>query len=143
MVLIKRENRYFLLKLIKDVVMLCSNCETENSEQAKKCKNCGEDLLVSDKQPVVEKDSVVHMPISGVAFQRATLKKNNSASTSEISTGFYMTIMIATLVFPLIGFIVGYTYMKKSSPAAKKAGKHWLSAGVSVILIYAIVLILN
>jgi uncharacterized membrane protein YvbJ len=123
--------------------MLCSNCQTENSKRAKKCKKCGEKLLVSNKQPVVEQDSVVHMPISGVAFHRATLKKKKSAATSEISTGFYMSIMIATLVFPLIGFIVGYTYIKKSSLAAKKAGKHWVAAGISVILIYAIVLILN
>jgi hypothetical protein len=50
--------------------------------------------------------------------------------------------MVATLILPVIGIVIGLTYIKKDNPDAKKAGKSWLAAAAAVILIYIVSIII-
>lgn len=52
-----------------------------------------------------------------------------------ISIGFNIVIIIATLIFPLIGIAMGFTYYRKDHPEEKKAGKRWLILGIVILLL--------
>ncbi len=107
--------------------MLCPKCETENSDEAESCTNCGEKLgKASEKAP--QSEAVVHQRITGIDL------KPKSVNNSGVSNGLYISILIATVIFPIIGIIMGFTYMRKDHPSAKKAGKNWLIIGAIMIL---------
>ena len=51
-----------------------------------------------------------------------------------------MAIIVGTIIFPIIGIAMGYTYYRKYHPDAKKAGKNWLILG-TIILLFNILLV--
>lgn len=113
--------------------MLCPKCETENSDEAKLCANCGE-RLVRDSEEAPQPEPVAHQRITGIDL------KPNSSKKVGVSNGLYIGIMIATVIFPIIGVIMGFTYMRKDHPSAKRAGKNWLIVG-AVMILFNIILI--
>ncbi len=131
--------------------------ETENKDENEACTNSGESLLndndtvaneaeptevVAEQKPKVETtpEPAVHQRITGVNFQ-----SNASApsDTKVVSNGFYIGVMIATVIFPIIGVIMGFTYLRKTHPSARKAGKSWLIVGSAIILAQVVVLSMN
>ena len=137
--------------------MLCPKCETENKDENETCTNCGESLLndndpaaneaekaevVAEQKPKVESNSepVAHQRITGV-----NLKSDDSTSSDVkvVSNGFYIGVMIATVIFPIVGIIMGFTYLRKVHPSARKAGKSWLIVGSAIILAQVVVLSMN
>ena len=65
-------------------------------------------------------------------------KENETSSTSEkpvVSAGVNLAIIIGTILFPLIGIAMGFTYLRKDDPAAKKAGRNWLILGVLMFIV--------
>ena len=123
--------------------MLCPKCETENKDENETCANCGESLLndndndndndlvaseaehadvVAAQKPEAEAnpEPVVHQRITGVNLKSTDAK---SSDVKVVSNGFYIGVMIATVIFPIIGIIMGFTYLRKTHPSARKAGK--------------------
>lgn len=113
--------------------MLCPKCKTENSDEAKLCINCGA-RLVNDSVDTPQSEAEVHQRIVGIDLKPKSPKK------SGVSNGLYIGVMIATVIFPIIGVIMGFTYMRKDHPSAKKAGKNWLVVGAVMILFNIILL---
>lgn len=137
--------------------MLCPKCETENKVENETCTNCGENLL-NDNDPVANEaehtevaaeqkpkvqtnpEPVVHQRITGVDLKPAD---STSSDVKVVSNGFYIGVMIATVIFPIIGIIMGFTYLRKVHPSARKAGKSWLIVGSAIILAQVVVLSMN
>ncbi|MDH5480036.1 MAG: hypothetical protein OEX11_04660 [Nitrosomonas sp.] len=132
--------------------MLCPKCGTENTDQAELCINCkeslsGEELLTSTKdtneKPIasVANESAVepnhHQRITGIDFQSDVDVINDKP---VVSSGLNIFIIIGTLILPIIGVIMGFTYLRKDHPEAKKAGKSWLILGGIMILVNIILI---
>ena len=65
-------------------------------------------------------------------------EKNENASDNEkpvVSSGQNIAIIIGTILFPVIGIAMGYTFYRKDNPAAKKAGRNWLILGILMFII--------
>ncbi len=65
-------------------------------------------------------------------------KENEISSPHEkptVSAGINLAIIIGTILFPLIGIAMGFTYFRKDDPAAKKAGRNWLILGVLMFIV--------
>ncbi len=110
--------------------MLCPKCETENIEQAEHCIKCGEPLeLAAAPHPrypsITNFDKQFDAPADG---------------KSVVSGVLNLVIIAASLFFPIIGIIMGFTYLRKIDPAARKAGKTWLIFGVAFLLVQVVVL---
>ncbi|GKS69330.1 hypothetical protein W03_13340 [Nitrosomonas sp. PY1] len=67
-------------------------------------------------------------------------QNSNNQHKPVVSTGLNITIMIATVIFPVVGLLMGFAYLRKDHPDAKKMGKVWLIFGV-VMVVANIVLI--
>lgn len=68
-------------------------------------------------------------------------KENEIPSSPEkpvVSAGINMAIIIGTILFPVIGIAMGFTYIRKNDPAAKKAGRNWLIIGVLMLIIHIV-----
>lgn len=113
--------------------MLCPNCGTENSDEAKLCINCGA-RLVKNSEETPQSEPAVHQRIVGIDLKPKAPKKIG------VSNGLYIGVMIATVIFPIIGVIMGFTYMRKDHPSAQKAGRNWLIVGAVMILFNIILL---
>lgn len=123
--------------------MLCPKCGTENIDQAKFCIDCHESLL---NEPPVHSDTH-QRENDGQVIQSETktpdtlkVSERKSAHSSEtektvVSTGLNIAIIIGTIIFPVIGVAMGYTYFKKDHPDAKKAGRNWLIFGLIMFLV--------
>lgn len=75
---------------------------------------------------------------------KATEKESDNSLDSEkpvVSTGLNLTIIIGTIILPIIGIAMGYTYFRKDHPDAKKAGRNWLILGI--IMFLANILLVN
>ncbi|MER0203854.1 MAG: hypothetical protein DU480_08370 [Nitrosomonas sp.] len=65
-------------------------------------------------------------------------EKNENISDNDkpvISSGQNIAIIIGTILFPVIGVAMGYTFYKKDNPAAKKAGRNWLILGIIMFIV--------
>lgn len=65
-------------------------------------------------------------------------EKNENASNNEkpvVSGRQNIAIIIGTILFPVIGIAMGYTFYRKDNPAAKKAGRNWLILGILMFII--------
>ena len=94
--------------------MVCPRCGNANPEVAQFCGKCGT-ALSSRPQPA---DPPV--PKSGVS--------------SKMKVG----MIIASIVIPVVGVIMGIVYMNSPDPDRKAAGRTWLLIGVVAFVIYCI-----
>ena len=49
--------------------------------------------------------------------------------TPVVSTTLNIGVIIGTIIFPLVGLLMGFSYYRKDHPDAKKAGKIWMILG--------------
>ncbi len=123
--------------------MLCLKCGTENTYQAESCIHCHE--ILRNKQRVSvdsnqQKRNEQTIQSETQASDTLTVRAQESAHTSDkeqpvVSMGTNIAIIIGTIIFPVVGIAMGYTYLKKDHPDAKKAGKNWLILGLIVFLV--------
>ncbi|SES82216.1 zinc-ribbon domain-containing protein [Nitrosomonas marina] len=145
--------------------MLCPNCGAQNSEQADYCTQCAaplkteavhsaqvqdNDATRATSQSADHDDTVA----STVRSQDYSSRENGAGeplkpritnldfqsdkAASEkpvVSPGLNIGIFIGTLILPIIGIAMGFTYMRKAHPDAKRAGKNWLIFGLVMMLI--------
>ena len=65
-------------------------------------------------------------------------EKNENALNNEnpvVSGGQNIAIIIGTILFPVIGIAMGYTFYRKDNPVAKKAGRNWLLLGILMFIV--------
>ncbi len=128
--------------------MICPKCGTENTDQAKSCMACHESLPQQTQGNVESSERKnVEQNISANTQSSVTLsaakEKSSAVRMKEkpvVSLGLNIVIIVATLVFPIVGIAMGYTYFRKDHPEAKKAGKNWLILGFAMLLVNVILI---
>lgn len=123
--------------------MLCTKCGTENIDQAESCINCHESLLNksqahADTHQQKYDGQATHSETKTPDILKVSERKSAHSSNTEkpvVSTGLNIAIIIGTIIFPVIGVAMGYTYFKKDHPDAKKAGRNWLILGFIMFLV--------
>lgn len=101
--------------------MICPQCGDDNPDDARYCGNCGAPMR-----------TIAPEPTSVQASTRPSVSK-------ELKLG----IAVATVVFPIVGIVMGIIYMVDSDPAKKSAGRLWLSVAGIMILIYCFLSLLT
>lgn len=121
--------------------MLCPKCGMENTEQAEYCINCGASLKeeVSVEQLSNRETEPVYPRITNVDMQSGV----STQAKPVVSGTLNLIIISASLFFPIIGIIMGFTYLRKTDPAARKAGKTWLAFGIVFLLIQIVLVSLR
>lgn len=123
--------------------MLCPKCGTENTDQAESCSHCHENLL-NERQANVDtnqrknNEQIDQKETKTSDALSVTGKETDHVIANEkpvVSMGLNIAIILSTIIFPVVGVAMGYTYLKKDHPDAKKAGKNWLILGLVMILV--------
>ncbi|SNX59964.1 hypothetical protein SAMN06296273_1415 [Nitrosomonas ureae] len=52
-----------------------------------------------------------------------------------VSAGLNIAIIVGTIIFPIVGIAMGYTYYRRDHPDMKTAGKNWLILGIIMFLV--------
>lgn len=114
--------------------MLCPKCGTENTDQAESCIHCHESLL---NKPHVGADTNQQKSDEQIIQSEA---QGSDKEKPVVSMGVNIAIIIGTIAFPVVGIAMGYTYLKKDHPDARKAGRNWLVLGLTVFLMYILLI---
>ncbi len=94
--------------------MVCPRCGNSNPDIAQFCGKCGGPLAAQTPPPIPG------APVTGVSSEMRII------------------MIIATVVLPLIGIVMGIVYMNSADPGKKAAGRIWLLVGVGVAIVYCI-----
>ena len=125
------------------LIMLCPKCGTENTDQAESCSHCHESLLNkrkanADMNQHKNNEQIDQRETKTPDVLKITEKKTDHATADEkpvVSMALNIAIILGTIIFPVVGVAMGYTYLKKDHPDAKKAGRNWLILGFVMILV--------
>jgi uncharacterized membrane protein YvbJ len=90
----------------------CPNCGHQNPDDAKFCETCGTALSTNIQQ-------VTSQPVS----------------SGGISEGAKIGLGILSFIIPLVGIILGISYMNDSNPSKKAAGRTFLYLGIGGIVL--------
>ena len=76
-------------------------------------------------------------------LQNETKHQSDHSESSQptISTGLNIGVLLATLIFPIVGIVMGFTYLRKGHASTTKAGKTWLIAGT--LMLFAQIILIN
>ena len=99
--------------------MFCPSCSHKNVDEAKFCAKCGAPLRMPAPPPPPPPP-----PPPG--------------SESVVSGGMKWGITAGTVVFPLLGLVMGVIYLRDPNLEKKAAGKLWLGVAIGIMLLYAI-----
>lgn len=121
--------------------MLCPKCGTENTEHAKNCINCGAILKeeISTEQSSDQETAPVYPRLTNIDMQSDASMNSRPAVSSALS----LAVILGSLFFPIIGIIMGFTYLRKIDPEARKIGKTWLTFGMVFLLIQIVLVSLR
>ena len=95
--------------------MFCPSCSHKNVDEAKFCAKCGAPLRMAPPPPPPP-------PPPG--------------SEPIVSNGMKWGITAGTVVFPLLGLVMGVIYMRDPNLEKKAVGKLWLGVGIGVVMLY-------
>ncbi|MCB1936579.1 MAG: zinc ribbon domain-containing protein [Nitrosomonas sp.] len=140
--------------------MLCPKCGTENQEQAEVCINCDEKLTQS------QEDNGANNTIETAEAKQVTETEMDKESRETIEWGTdkpkpritnidfrseqsknkpvvtpiqNIAILLSSIILPIIGIAMGFSYLRKQHPDDNKAGKNWLKVGIIVLLIQGLI----
>lgn len=140
--------------------MLCPKCGTENQEQVDVCINCDEKLIqhheINNRDTEVP-EQVIEPEISkerretiewdtDKPRQRITnldFKSNKAGDVPVVSPGLNIFVLMSSVFLPIIGIAMGFAYLRKPDPDAKKAGKIWVMVGAVFFLIHGLMIMVN
>lgn len=100
--------------------MFCPNCSYKNTIEAKFCAKCGGSLQLANPSPKNPQGIIIN------------------GENPTVSEGMKWGILIATIIIPIIGIVLGIIYMQDISPEKKSAGKLWLYGGLIMAVIYTL-----
>lgn len=99
--------------------MYCPKCGSENPDFAKFCGSCATAL------PTGAPPHVVNNPIAPTP-----------GAQPAVTDGLKWTVGIGSVLIPILGFIMGISYMNDPNPAKKSVGKLWLILGCAGLAMY-------
>lgn len=143
--------------------MLCPKCGTENPEQAEVCINCDEKLVKNqgdhetsngdtEQVELTEKTGSNNAPREAVEWDtdkprtRITnldFKSDKAGDTPVVSPALNIFVMLSSVFLPIIGIAMGFAYLRKQHPEAKKIGKTWAIVGGVFFLIHGLMIMTN
>lgn len=100
--------------------MFCPKCGAENPDEAKFCGSCGATMAVKKEE-------------------FASSFKDTQTTTQVVSQEMKIIMIIASIIIPLVGIIMGLIYMADPNPSKKAAGKTWLIVGIGASLVYCLI----
>ncbi len=103
--------------------MFCPKCGKPNPDDAQFCGDCGMPLPTAETAPSAARPGRSPGPAAGA-----------TAVSRELKIG----IIIATLLVPLVGIIMGAVYMADANPDKKSVGRTWLLVGIGVVILYCV-----
>jgi uncharacterized membrane protein YvbJ len=89
----------------------CPNCSHQNPDDAKFCETCGTALSLNTPQP-----SLTNTPTNAVMWD-----------------GTKIGLAVLSFIIPLVGIILGISYMNNTQPEKKAVGKTYLFLGIGGI----------
>lgn len=98
--------------------MFCPKCGQSNPDEAKFCGKCGAAVSAAAPKPV--------HAVSGAA-----------TDAEVVSQGMKNGMLVASIILPVIGIVVGIVYLLDANPAKKEAGKLWLIVGIVAAVVWA------
>jgi len=102
--------------------MFCPSCGHKNVDEAKFCAKCGASVHVQT------------VPVSPVSPPIAS-----PGVASTVPNGMKWGIVAGSVIFPLVGIVMGIIYMRDANPDKKAVGKLWLGVGIGMVLLYLII----
>ena len=99
--------------------MFCPSCGQSNPDEAKFCGKCGAAIAVAATpnpahvEPGAAKDSAV------------------------VSQTMKTWMLVASIVLPVVGIVVGIVYLLDANPEKKESGKLWLIVGIVAAVIWS------
>lgn len=107
--------------------MFCPSCSHKNVDEAKFCAKCGAPLRVPPAPPPA--------PPAQPAPPAPPVPP---PGTAAVSGGMKWGITVGSVLFPLLGIVMGIIYMRDANPDKKAVGKLWLGVGIVLMLLYVI-----
>ena len=95
--------------------MVCPKCGTANPDVAQFCGRCGSALTAAAPPPPAP-----------------------TGSSAGVRTETKVIVIVATVIIPLVGIIMGIVYMNSGDPGKKAVGRTWLLVGIGIMLVYCI-----
>lgn len=99
--------------------MFCPSCGQSNPDEAKFCGKCGATMAAAAAPKTSQ--------------PTADAPKDTGAVTQGMKTG----MIVASIVLPLIGIVMGIIYMMDANPEKKQAGKLWLIIGIVAAVVWS------
>lgn len=115
------------------------NNATQQSEETRETVNNRVTASRGQESEASMGDETVIQPqprITNLDFQSDKAKEK-----PVVSTGMNIAVILLSIPVPPIGIAMGYTYLRKPHPDAKKAGKIWLIWGIITFTILVLLAI--
>lgn len=67
----------------------------------------------------------------------ATQPSDNDENKDKpiVSTILNISVIVGTILFPLVGILMGFAFYRKDHPDAKRAGKTWMILGAIMVAV--------
>lgn len=116
-------------------MVTCTKCGVENVDGSSNCRMCGNSLVAGTRHCVSCGRSIDWhtnvCPYCGHDF-RVVLTEQVAKT---VSTGLRIVLYVLSVLFPIVGIIVGIIFLTRDSPDEKHVGKICLILGIVSILL--------
>jgi len=98
--------------------MFCPSCGQSNPDEAKFCGKCG-------------------AAIAATAAPKPVHVEPGAKDTGVVSQTMKTWMLVASIVLPVVGIVVGIVYLLDANPEKKESGKLWLIVGIVAAVIWS------
>ena len=122
--------------------MPCPESGAENTDHAENRAQCEKSIKIDAEHEAQNTSESVGRPQQRIT--NLNIQSDRIANEKPVvSQGLNIAIILGTLIFPIIGIAMGFTYMRKLHSDAQKVGKRWLILGIVMIIVYFLMIYLN
>lgn len=105
--------------------------KTENTENTKNTENTEQSIQSDDQSTAQPHQRITNIDM--VSDQQADEKP-------VVSSAVNLAVIFGTLIFPIVGIAMGFTYLRKPNIEAQRVGKTWLVLGLIILLIQIVMI---